>query len=339
MKKLYYLTLALGMTMAFSAKAAVTVNVETPGTLEQTLFDQTVEEYAAIETLTVTGSLNSADLDALTTMSKDYKLVSLDLSNANIENNVFPDVTDGIFNHSKLTNLVVPKTLTSLGAGSFPGTLVTISIPTTNLKEIPEHKFTWCSQLKEIEIPEGVTTIGKECFVFCTALKKVTLPTTLTTLTESAFLGNVGFTAGFILPITDFYVKMTTVPTVGSAAICLGGYWDLCTLHVPVGTVAAYRANVIDSWYGFGMITNIEEYNYNGNAINQLSASNLKVYTSADKTITIEGAANKEPVAVYSLAGTIVRSFKASTDKVTVNVPNAGMYLVKVGAQTVKVAL
>lgn len=337
MKKLYFLTLVLGLFVAFSANATVTVNVTTPGTLEETINDQSAEDFASITNLVVSGSLNADDISTIETMGKDYALTSLDLSNANITNNALPD---NAFNSTKLKNIILPKSLVALGAGSFPSTLETISIPTTKLTEIPEHKFTWCTQLKEIEIPEGVTTVGKECFVFCTALKKVTLPSTITTLVESAFLGNLGFTAGYVLPITDFYVKMKTVPTVGPAAICLGGYWDYCTLHVPVGTVAAYRANIVDNWYGFGMITNIEEYDYSKTTgVKDVNASAFRIYSSADKNITIEGAEKNAPVVIYSLAGTVVKSLKANSDKFTVGLPNSGMYLVKVGSKTVKVAL
>lgn len=41
--------------------------------------------------------------------------------------------------------------------------------------------------IASIEIPEGVTTIGKQAFSYCTSLASVTLPSTLTTIEKSAF--------------------------------------------------------------------------------------------------------------------------------------------------------
>ena len=337
MKKLY-LTLALcGLFTAFSAQAVVNVNVTTPGGLEQLLFDQTAEEYSAIETLNVTGTLNADDIATMKLMATDYALRTVDLSEANLVDNTLPNKA---FNPSNLKSLTLPKSLVTMGTECFATNLEVLNIPTTKMTTIPEHAFTWCTKITELTIPEGVTSLGKESLCFCIALKTLRLPSTLNNIGEGAILGGVGFTDGYPIPLTALYIKNPTVPTIGPAAVCLGGgYWTMCTLYVPTGSVDAYKANVVDSWYGFGMIQNIEASNFS-TSTKDVNVSGLNVYSSAKNSITIEGSEINTPVAIYTIAGTLVKSLKSNSEKLTIEIPNAcGIYLVKVGTKTMKVAL
>lgn len=55
------------------------------------------------------------------------------------------------------------------------------------LKEIPDCLFEDCKRLQEINIPEGVETIGSEVFDSCTNLRKITFPSTLKSLQSTTY--------------------------------------------------------------------------------------------------------------------------------------------------------
>ena len=64
--------------------------------------------------------------------------------------------------------------------------ITSISLPET-LQSINGYAFRNCSQLSEIVVPEGVTTVGEHCFENCTSLTSVSLPTTLKVLENHLF--------------------------------------------------------------------------------------------------------------------------------------------------------
>lgn len=55
------------------------------------------------------------------------------------------------------------------------------------MKEIPDCLFEDCKRLQEINIPEGVETIGSEVFDSCTNLRKITFPSTLKSLQSTTY--------------------------------------------------------------------------------------------------------------------------------------------------------
>ena len=76
--------------------------------------------------------------------------------------------------------------------GRFEGYVKTVSLPST-LNEIGRYAFVGNPDLKEIDLPEGLVTIGEGAFSSC-GLREVTLPTTLKTLGNYAFNSCVNLT-------------------------------------------------------------------------------------------------------------------------------------------------
>ena len=77
------------------------------------------------------------------------------------------------------------------------------------IKEIPDDFFSSCEALADIEIPEGLETIGSNVFWRCKALKSIKLPSTLKTLGANVFdstgLESIEIPEGVqVLPISAF---------------------------------------------------------------------------------------------------------------------------------------
>lgn len=85
--------------------------------------------------------------------------------------------------------------------------------------------FDACHNLKEIEIPDGVTTIGKRCISLCYSLVGIAIPSSVVNIEGNAFTSN--FSACYY----DF-TKHTTVPTL-SASSAFSFIPDDCEIRVP----------------------------------------------------------------------------------------------------------
>ena len=77
-------------------------------------------------------------------------------------------------NNQLVTNLVIPDSVTSIGAYTFTGcsglTSVTIG---NNVTSIKDYAFAYCSGITNITIPDGVTSIGYRAFYNCSGLTKI----------------------------------------------------------------------------------------------------------------------------------------------------------------------
>ena len=74
-------------------------------------------------------------------------------------------VNGAFFGCSSLTEIVIPSSVTSIGAAAFYG----------------------CSSLTEIVIPNSVTQIGYDAFSHCSSLKNIVIPNSVTSIGDRAF--------------------------------------------------------------------------------------------------------------------------------------------------------
>lgn len=139
----------------------IKVHVESPGSLSR----QIGGKAKLITNLTLTGDLNSSDLDYLGNMAdRKYfyefqgNLQYLDLSDANI-------VGGGSFHPYKDIWCEVKDN--EIGTYMFACCkLVSVKLPKTT-KLIDERAFYYCNNLKEIVIPDGEIKLGEGCFSDC----------------------------------------------------------------------------------------------------------------------------------------------------------------------------
>ena len=164
---------------------------------------------------------------------------------------------------SSLTSITMPNTLTTIGRYAFQNcsSLTSITIP-NSVVEIGRGVFEGCSSLTtpihtttifinmptsyegEYAIPDGITTIAPSAFNGCSGLTSVTIGDGVTSIGGSAFSGCSG--------LTDVYCYAWIVPNTSPDAIT-----DIrnATLHVPEGSVEAYRTT--EPWSRFGNIVPI----------------------------------------------------------------------------------
>ena len=98
-----------------------------------------------------------------------------------------------------LKSVVLPASLEQMGSSVFYGCSALVSVSgltdityvDENGKEyahtLPSSIFYKCSSLKEIELPDGLVTIGASAFYGCSALENLNIPDTVTSIGGSAF--------------------------------------------------------------------------------------------------------------------------------------------------------
>ena len=91
----------------------------------------------------------------------------------------------------KITDLVIPNTIMSIGKNVFHGcdSLTNVTIP-KGVTIVDDAAFYRCRSLVNVDIPDSVTTIGADAFCFCKSLVKVDLPESIVSIGKNAFSYN-----------------------------------------------------------------------------------------------------------------------------------------------------
>lgn len=126
-------------------------------------------------------------------------------------------------NGTKITDLVIPDTVTTIGAYAFRdcSDLTSVTIPSSVIS-IGSYAFSGCSGLTSVTIPDSVTSIGRGVFQVCTGLESVMIPESVTNIGSSAFYGCSG-----LISMTIPY----SVVSIGYGAFNYCG--RLLTLYLP----------------------------------------------------------------------------------------------------------
>ena len=95
---------------------------------------------------------------------------------------------DLYLNGEKVTNLVIPESVTTIRNYAFSGCdgLTSITIP-NSVTSIGSSAFRGCSRLTSVTIGHGVTSIGEDAFYNCDGLTSITIPNSVTSIGEDAF--------------------------------------------------------------------------------------------------------------------------------------------------------
>lgn len=141
------------------------------------------------------------------------RLPAYTLSGLRARKVILPDgitaIEDGALMGSEITDIEIPRTVTTIGDGAFAACtrLKRIVLPATvanpgshlfagctalteaevHTRILPSSTFAGCSALSSISIAEGLETIGDDCFAGCTALTDLSLPRSLQSIGDRAF--------------------------------------------------------------------------------------------------------------------------------------------------------
>ena len=142
-----------------------------------------------------------------------------------------------------LTSIFIPKSVTEFGFALHSCTGLTSIIveegnPVFDSRNncnaiIRTETNTLIAGCKNSIIPDGVTTIGYNAFVGCSGLTSIIIPKSVTSILSWSF--------GAITGLTDVYCYAGTVPTTDATAFEMSNIGN-AALHVPVGSVDAYKA-------------------------------------------------------------------------------------------------
>ena len=112
----------------------------------------------------------------------------------------------------KVTDLVIPNSVTSIKKSAFYGckSMTSIVIP-NSVTSIEISAFDRCTSLTSVVVPNSVTCIKKLTFHNCTNLTSIVIPNSVTSIEESAFEGCSSMTS-FVIP--------NSVNNIGIKAFC-----------------------------------------------------------------------------------------------------------------------
>lgn len=118
------------------------------------------------------------------------------------EHVLIPDAIDGLpvtalghraFYEKTVTTVVVPDSVTEIGAACFSGDnyLVSLKLP-DGLKRLPPASLESCMRLYDFDMPQGLEKIYSSVFEFNYYLTHLTLPSSLTEIEQLNFIGLYG---------------------------------------------------------------------------------------------------------------------------------------------------
>lgn len=185
--------------------------------------------------------------------------------------------------------------------------------------QIYDNEFYGCSNLQEFSCGDGVESIGKWAFSGCSAMKSYASGSNVKTIGDEAFSDCTG--------LTSFSTSAAVPPTCGNQALDDINKWE-CVLHVPSESIDDYKA--ADQWKEFFFVeptSGIENVAVDG--------AEIKVAVG-DGGFSFGGDAERN-IEVYSIDGQLQYSATVQPGE-KVSLP-AGLYIVRIGTQTVKVMI
>lgn len=151
-----------------------------------------------------------------------------------------------------LQDVILPNSLTYIPNSCFVGCdkIKKIKVP-SSVKTL-SRAFSSCSNLEEVDLPEGLENIsGYGCFSGCTQLKTITFPSTLKFIDGEMFDG--------CSNLKTIICKATTPPDYGRRSPFEGFSKSECALYVPQASLETYKKKWI--WKDFGIYKAIEGEN------------------------------------------------------------------------------
>ena len=299
----------------------------------------------------------------------------LKLTNATIGNSVI-DIGKGAFCYCGLLSIIIPNSIHMIRERTFQGcdNLENVIMGNT-VTSIGQGAFEDCLDLTKITIPSTVTKIGMDAFSMSVvgpcALKTLVIEDGYKDLwndyrtfnkcpIENLYLGrNLTYDVDASLETRPFTTLTTLIEiTIGNSVKDVTSInwtkneglknirlltsipptsntfteeqYENVKVTIPAGSLSAYQADEV--WKNFW---NIQEDEATG--INNVEACDGECIKVENGNIVVDNA--KGRVSVYDAAGTLVKNVKADGNRIDIAVPSRGVYIVRAGGKSVKVAM
>lgn len=183
--------MAVCMVLIFLPITAQAASQPTSGTCGDGVtwkYEPELNSYGQDEGGTLTISGNGAMEDYDTTAETPWSDLWL-ISKVNIENGVTKVGNFSFWGRGRITNVVLPNTITSIGESAFRGCrLIEIEIP-GSVTNVGDYAFYSCKDLSNVKIHNGVRSLGASAFYNCSKLTQITIPASVIRGAETAFHG------------------------------------------------------------------------------------------------------------------------------------------------------
>ena len=166
--------------------------------------------------------------------------------------------------------------------------LTSITIP-NSVTSLTKYCFSGCTGLTSITIPNSVTSLGYECFSGCTGLTSITIRNSLTSLGGYCFYGCTG--------LTNIKMKSSTPPSTSSGAFSRCS--SLTTVYVPKGAKSAYN---VEPWNNYEIVEMKDTSIADAPTVDSQKAS-APVYGLNGRRIGTADAMDALPKGVYIVSG------------------------------------
>lgn len=198
------------------------------------------------------------------------------------------EIGESAFESVKVSNLVVPASVTKIGANAFANSaLETVVFETENLEKIEELAFANNAKLTSVTLPtSGLKTIGAKAFYGANSLESLTVPATVTSIEYGAFYGAEKLSS---LTFADGDADLVIASAADGENGAFGSAYELTELVLPnrltaIGDYAFYNATKL-AGITFGAQTRILSI---GKAAFSLCGKNAAI--SEGFTLTVPGA-------------------------------------------------
>ena len=254
---------------------------------------------AGLTSVTIPGSVRTIDANAFNGCS-GLTSVTLNEGLTSIGKLAF-------YNCSSLTSIAFPNSVLSIEELAFKNcsSLTSLTLP-KSLYTIENSVFSNCSSLTYVNIPDGVANIGFGSFYNCSKLAIIIIGSGVKKIESNAFAS--------CPEITDVYCYAEKVPQESYNAFT-DSYIDYATLHVPEGSIEAYKK--VSPWKNFRNIVPLD-----GQSIETLE------YTSPTA-----------PIYIYSPDGNLIGTTNSQDEAASIvsSLSRGSVAIVKKGGKSEKV--